>query len=94
MAFAAPHLGFRDILLRFFTKCLDLNPALEQCHERPGNSCIQFHVLAGIRPGDGWHGAGAAKVPGPGLALSHEQTAFLHVPTAKVITVKMRAFLA
>ena len=92
MAFPATYVRLFDIFLGFLAKSLHLHPPHERGRERTTHFWPQFHELTGIRHADLRHRTGGAKVTRPILASGFKQTAFLHVASTEVITVKMRAF--
>lgn len=92
MAFPATDMGLQDVSFRFFTMGRNLDAALESGRERSGNRRSQPEILTRVCAHDPRYGAGLAQIARPALACRFEQTAFLHIAAAKVISIEVRAF--
>lgn len=74
-----------------FAKSRHLDPLLEDRLNRAGDFAAQVHELAGIRPVNGWDGAGATQFSPPS---STDQATLFLVTASKIITIKVLAFSA
>ncbi len=91
MAFSAADVWIKARAFRLFAKSAHLDTPLEGCPKWAGHQAAQVHEFASVGTLNGWHRAGAAKVPPP---VSTQQAAFFMVATAIVIAIKKLAFRA
>jgi hypothetical protein len=92
MTFPTANLRLRDVPLCLFTICGDLDAALKAGGERPDHGRFQSEKLTGVRTRNFWYRAGPAQIARPALSSCFEESAFLDISAAIIISIEVGAF--
>ena len=94
MTFTASDMGLVDVSLGFLARRCKQYTSLKHGRDGSTNGRIQLQILTGVGACDVRHRAGLAQIWRPLLARGFKQAAYLRVPAAEIVSIKVRALRA